>query len=242
MCERCEILAGENNILAEQISSLQAETLQLVYQKRALKRELDAKKIASPQAKDVDRLLRLWRKTCVPKRAYKRVNIDVTGDRGDIVRAALRTKTKGTRRERWLMCRQAILGLSLRPYVINGQRKGAGPKECRYADIDHALGKTKNIELHSAFYLSASGRDFDWAYTAWHRSMDVGEQWRQVMLGIHRRERLAEMDGTAYLPPADMDSLGVVVVPAAPVDPGPRLFVVPDPVSGLSSSTSMEAA
>src|SRR5881409_174734 len=110
-CPTCKTFAEENEGQAHEIVGYQAEILHLVREKNALKRELSSVRKTEPLAQDIRAILRLWRALCVTPAGQKRTSIDLDGDRAKVVRAALKSKTTGSRKERRRMCMDAVRGL-----------------------------------------------------------------------------------------------------------------------------------
>jgi hypothetical protein len=191
-CPHCATFAEENNNQHLEIVGYQAEILHLVREKNALKRELTAARRSDPNAQDIERILKLWRAACVPRSSRNRVSIDLDGDRAKVVRAALKSKVTGTRKERRRMCADAIRGLALRPYVVNAQRKGAGTKEQRYCDVEHALKDEKHIEEHAGFYRMAQAKPELWHEQAYCAAVDVSSRWFNVWMSAKYERALEE--------------------------------------------------
>lgn len=166
-CPHCKTLAEQNNQLAIDVAALQAETLQLVYQKRGLRAELDKLEREEPEAQRITRLLELWNETC--KHSSKRTNLNLSGNNAKVVRKALKSLTAGEMDDREAYCAEAINGLSLVPYMGEfGKRfpvEGSGRQ--RKDDIWDALRDEKHIEALALYWQRATATTEDERREAW---------------------------------------------------------------------------
>jgi hypothetical protein len=206
-CPHCASFAAENGQLTEEVSALTFLTRKQALSEQALRRELKQLRRSDPLAQDITAILKLWRALCSTKRS----SIDLDGDRAKVVRAALKSKVTGDRKEKRRMCMDAVRGLALRPYVVNAQRKGAGRPEQRYAKIEHALGDEGRIEDHASFYRMALGSSLEWKDAAWAAARSAEDRWMDLYVQAVFEESRAQRKAVAALPVR------------------PHLFVVPTP-------------
>jgi hypothetical protein len=217
MCDRCHLLEGllhdaetSMSAIGEEVQvltrSLKTQGKQLIAAENNLKRAREE----DPQSVSVKAILTHWRDTCKPTGSS--VHIGLQTKRADIVRAALRSYTKGSPEDRVRICMEAISGLSLRPYA--GPR-GYAPTPAHggvwRGEIKYALGDEECIERHRGYWLRAQEADVQRAYRAWKQMDRVAQEHFALWLSAVNQAEAAK----------DQPSLENAS--------GPNLFVVPDP-------------
>jgi len=137
-----------NAELSEEISGLMSQVRTQARREQALRRELRTLRQDDPQSADIHHVFAEWQRLL----GHPGAKMPTDGSRWPVIRRALRSHTVQE-------CIEALEGLALKPYVVNGKRMPSGPAAKRYDDVDHALGDEKRIDQCRRIRARAYGAD-----------------------------------------------------------------------------------